>query len=66
MKTILFTRAKVQHLRGAYQRALHAGHDQFEFEGQQVLTSYAKYLIEHLDSQFGTNDTVSHPLGNDL
>lgn len=66
MKTIRFTRAKLQHLKATYDRTVAAGGEQFEFEGQQVLTCYAKYLIEYLDMQFGANDTVSHPLGHDL
>jgi hypothetical protein len=66
MKTINFTRAKFYDLEGAYQKARQSGHDQFEFEGQKVLTAYAKYLIEYLRSQFRPDtQNVTHPFGVD-
>ena len=52
MKTINFTRTKLQELRNAHTNAIARGDDEFEFEGQQMLTCYSKYLIEYLDSQF--------------
>lgn len=67
MKTIAFTRAKLNDLRGDYQKAFHAGQDEFTFEGQTIVTAYAKYLIEYLDMRFGPDTReVSHPLGTDL
>ena len=36
----------------AYQSALNKSHDSFFFEGNEFLTSYAKYLIEYLEPQF--------------
>jgi hypothetical protein len=66
MKTIHFTRVKLNDLRGSYQKALHSGHDEFEFEGQRVLTAYAKYLIEYLDTQFKPDTAIiEHPFGTD-
>lgn len=35
----------------AYQKALKEGKDQFVFEGQDVLTAYAKYVCEYMDTQ---------------
>lgn len=49
---IRFTRPKLQELRNKYTNAIARGEDEFQFEGQTVLTSYAKYLIEYLDMQF--------------
>jgi hypothetical protein len=52
MKGITFTRAKLKELKLAYNWALAQGHQQFEFEGQQILVSYAKYLIQYLELKF--------------
>jgi hypothetical protein len=52
MKTINFNRPKLQRLKDAYDRAKATGRDQFNFEGNRILTAYAKYLIEYLEIQF--------------
>lgn len=36
-----------QEFRKMYMEAEHAGKDQFEFYGNVVLTSYAKYVVEY-------------------
>lgn len=54
MKTITFNRKKLHELKVAYNWAICTGKEQFEFEGHELLVSYAKYLIMHLENQFGT------------
>ena len=48
-----FTRPKYLKLRRAYNSAVNKGEQQFTFEGQPLLTSYAKYLLEFLGGKFG-------------
>lgn len=50
---IIFTAEKRDELRAAYEAATERGDDQFEFEGNDFVTSYAKYLIQYLDMKFG-------------
>jgi hypothetical protein len=52
MKTINFTRAKLEQLKEKYDKARMEGHEQFQFEGQEIYIPYAKYLIEYLEGQF--------------
>jgi len=54
MKTINFTRAKLQALKQAYNTAKRLNNEEFEFEGHPLLVTYDKYLIEYLETQFGT------------
>ena len=51
-KSIMFTRAKLEALKEAYQKALGEGVEQFEFEGHPLIVGYAKYLIEYLNLKF--------------
>jgi hypothetical protein len=44
---------KVKALKKAYALALLHGADQFEFDGHELLTAYAKYLLEYLALVFG-------------
>ena len=53
MKTIKFDIVKRNQLRRAYKAAVLAEKDSFEFEGTELLVSYAKYLLEHLDNTLG-------------
>jgi hypothetical protein len=46
--TINFTKESLLKLKDAYALAVTEGRDQFTFEGHELLTSYAKYLIEYL------------------
>lgn len=50
MNTINFTEQKRDQLREAYDKAVAAKLDVFEFESNEVLTQYAKYMLEYLDS----------------
>lgn len=52
MNTIYFTRTTLKALKNAYHNALIQGKEEFQFEGHTLLVSYAKYLIEYLDSEF--------------
>lgn len=50
-----FDRAKLARLKAALKR--HVGeHQPFTFEGHEFLPSYARYLIEYLESQFKRMD----------
>jgi hypothetical protein len=39
-------------LKGQYENAVSKGSEQFEFQGVELLTTFAKYLIEFLDKEF--------------
>jgi len=41
-------------LRRRYERAVREQAESFTFEGHELLTSYAKYLLEYLATQFGS------------
>jgi hypothetical protein len=47
---ITFTSGKIDALRQRYKDAIRKGERQFVFEGHDLLTAYAKYLIEYLES----------------
>ena len=42
-------------LKRLYHKALSEGREQFEFKGLQLLTSYAKYVIEYFEMTFSEN-----------
>lgn len=50
--TITFDRQKLINLKRAYTNALKDSKEIFVFEGQQILTAYARYLIEYLEGLF--------------
>jgi hypothetical protein len=49
---INFDADKVDALRRAYNHALEIKAEAFTFEGNAILTSYAKYLLEYLSTKF--------------
>lgn len=49
--TIDFDKKKLKKLKKAYEKAMKANRDTFLFEGHELFGSYAKYLIEYLDSE---------------
>ena len=51
-ETIKFTPDKVTKLKAEYKKAVDDGVTSFIFEGHELLVSYAKYLIEYLDTVF--------------
>jgi len=52
MKMINFDRQKLKELKTLYNKAVKGGKESFMYKGDEYLTSYAKYVIEYLDSQF--------------
>jgi hypothetical protein len=49
MSTVDFTPAKLKKLKAEYAKAKVELKDRFYFEGNVLLISYAKYLIEYLE-----------------
>lgn len=47
------TREKLESLKRHYKSAVEKKKETFEFEGRQLMTGYAKYMIEYLEGQFG-------------
>lgn len=41
----------IRHLRAAYNNAVREGKEQFEIEGMEFYTPYAKYFLEHLKNK---------------
>jgi phage anti-repressor protein len=52
MNEINFNQKKFNELQQLYKIASDTGKDIFMFEGNELLTSYAKYLIEYLSKIF--------------
>lgn len=48
--TLRFDSAKKADLQYAYDEAVKDGVEQFMFDGKELLTSYARYLLMHLDT----------------
>lgn len=51
-KVVQFTPESLKALKRAYNKAVKDGQDRFTFNGQPLLVSYAKYLIEFLEAAF--------------
>ena len=51
MEMMTFTKADVIALRKRCDQAIKDGEEEFEFQGNQLIVSYAKYLLEYLESQ---------------
>lgn len=49
--TVQFDRPKLERLKAAIKAAEAAGAETFTFEGHDYLVSYAKYLVEYLESR---------------
>lgn len=49
---VYFTKEKFDRFLIAYKRAVDQKKDSFLFDGQEYLTSYAKYVIEYLKSKY--------------
>lgn len=49
---MIFTPAKLRALKRLYNAAAKKGYDQFTFNGRTLLVTYARYLIEYLETQF--------------
>ena len=51
-ENITFTPALRDSLRESYDGAVDRKDDTFHWHGKAFVTSYAKYLLQHLDTQF--------------
>ncbi len=51
-EVVHWTPAKRARLLSAYEHAVAHNEPQFAFEGNEFVTSYAKYLLEYLNDQF--------------
>ena len=47
-----WTKEMYVELKGQYENAVSNGLEQFEFQGVELLTTFAKYLLEFLDNEF--------------
>lgn len=47
---VTFTDGKITELRRRYKEAVKNGEKVFVFDGHDLLTAYAKYLLEYLES----------------
>ena len=52
MASINFDKNKYESLKMEYQKSVDNQVDIFVFEGQEILTAYAKYLLEYLSPIF--------------
>jgi len=53
MNKIEFDREKYNSLKLIYDKSVSENKEQFVWEGQILLTSYAKYLLEYLENVLG-------------
>lgn len=51
-----FDEARYKRVKKAYQAAVEAKQEVFKFDGGDLLTQFAKYLVEFLDGHFGGNN----------
>ena len=49
---IEFTPEVLKNLKAEYNKAVESGQEIFIFQGNELLTDYAKYLIQYVESQF--------------
>lgn len=52
MPNIEFTPVKMRRFKKRCYQTIKAGETIFTFEGHEILVSYAKYMIEYLESMF--------------
>jgi hypothetical protein len=53
---MVFDLEKYNSLKLSYEKAVSENKEQFTFESQILLTSYAKYLLEYLENVLGINE----------
>lgn len=63
MPEISFDRTKLKELQRLYDIAVKEGRESFEYEGHELLTSYAKYLIEFLTDRL-SDDKINTEKAN--
>lgn len=49
------TEAEWKQFKKIYEQAVADKQDRFKFMGRDVLTAYAKYLIQYVDKKYGQN-----------
>ena len=54
--TIVFDAAKTERLRQKYNKAKLSSVDTFTFDGNTLVTAYAGYLLEYLDTKLGSTN----------
>lgn len=59
MSEISFDKPTFDRLVIEHKYAVEKGHTSFMFDGQELVTDYAKYLIQFLEPKFKTNGKVS-------
>lgn len=52
MEYIDFTPQKIKRFKRLYEKALKDQQESFYFEGKEVLTTYAKYIVEYVEPVF--------------
>ena len=50
-KKLQFNRRRVGELQAAYDQAVENNQEQFTFQGEELLTAYAKYMLQFLKSR---------------
>ena len=55
MNKLVFDLEKYKELKLSYEKAVLENREQFIFEKNIILTSYAKYLLQHLENELGIN-----------
>jgi hypothetical protein len=51
-----FTKELYEELKALYTLTKGTGQESFEFQGEQMLTAYAKYLLQYLEPQFENDE----------
>lgn len=59
MGNINFNEEKYNSLKLLYEKAVIENREQLVFEGHVLLTSYTKYLLQHLENVLGINEKSS-------
>lgn len=50
-RKLQFNRRRVGELQAAYDQAVENNQEQFTFQGEELLTAYAKYMLQFLNSR---------------
>lgn len=59
MKMINFDRQKLRELKTLYNKAVKENKESFMYNGDEYLTSYAKYVIEYLETRFNETKRIN-------
>lgn len=61
---ITIDRPTLDRLREHYESALDAGEQSFEFQGREILTAFAKYMIEYCEGELKRREKAWEPYKN--